>query len=143
MYEGRKRFHIKVGDSNVGVIQFDEVLGLETEDEWSEADSYYSNYLKELHQEADGYTKIIFRGGNIQGDRFLLDFFMGRGIDRLNPKTITLTLLDKRSNPVRRWVLEEAFPSGVQIVNQPTPDYNIFIESVSIVFKNVEIEVLE
>ncbi|MEL6275807.1 MAG: phage tail protein, partial [Bacteroidota bacterium] len=105
------QFHFQVTIGDKGTIVFQEVSGLDMEDNpieyrKGEGANFSTVKMPGLHKNTD----VTLKKGLFKNHSSLLDYFMSVNMNTINRLTVTIQLLDEEHNPLFTWTLKNAYP---------------------------------
>lgn len=107
-------FHFQV-DFGAATISFTECSGLDSATaeviKYRTGDSPF--YNETCFPGRISYSEITLKRGIFNGNDEFYDWFNTLQMDTIERRTVTITLLNEDHNPIRSWVLDEAWPSKV------------------------------
>jgi phage tail-like protein len=123
------KFYFKVNIGNKGDIAFQEVSGMDTEDDPIEYRA--GNSLQFSMANMPGVRKasdITLKKGMFQSNSALYDYFMDVQMNTVERETVTIQLLDEAHNPTFTWTLKNAWPLKLTSTDMDAQDSEVAIE---------------
>ncbi len=109
-------FYFKVNISNVGDISCSEVSGLEAEYDQIEYRAGDSPIFTKLKMPGLKKTSdVTLKKGVFKDDKALWDWINKVNLNIIQRETVTISLLDETNNPVKTWVLTNAWPKKLTV----------------------------
>lgn len=135
------KFHFKVTIGDKGEIAFQEVSGLDTEDDGIEyragnSVDFSTVKMPGLRKASD----ITLKKGMFKDDTALYDYFMGVKMNTIQLETVTIQLLDEEHNPMFTWTLKNAFPITITGTDLNAVDSEVAIEELTLAHEGLTFE---
>ncbi len=125
------KFHFKVTFGGVGVIDFQEVSGLDTEHDVMEYRA--GTWLPWSTVKQPGLRKasdVTFKKGMFKADSTLFDYFMSVTMNVIERQQVTIELLDETGATLFIWTLLNAWPMKVTSTDMNAQSSEIAIEEI-------------
>src|SRR5262245_40714476 len=124
-------FVVQNRDSNLVLGGFSEVTGLEINTEFEEYKEGGKNDFAHKLPTITKYQNLVLKRG-MTTSNLLYDWEKEVASGRINPKNISIILLDSQGNEVKRWDFKEAFPVKWSCGNLNSTSSSIEIETVEL-----------
>jgi phage tail-like protein len=135
------KFYFKVTIGNKGDIAFQEVSGLDTEDDPIEYragnNPVFSTVTMPGLRKA---SEITMKKGMFGSDSALYDYFMDVQMNTAERETVTIQLLDEAHNPMFTWTLKNAWPLKLTGTDMDAQDLEVAIEELVLSYEGLTFE---
>ena len=136
------KFHFKVEWDNVDNFQFTEVSGLDFESDMLEyRDGADQSYYKQKRPGLKKTANITLKRGMFKGARAFYDWYEeASNRTNLNPKDVTIKLLDEAHEPVITWTLTNAWAIKFQGTDLKGDANEVAIETLELAHEGMTID---
>ena len=125
------KFHFKVTFGNVGVIDFQEVSGLDSEYDLIEYRAGTWQPWSTVKQPGlMKFSDVTFKKGMFKTDTTLFDYFMSVQMNVIERQQVTIELLDEAGATLFIWTLRNAWPLKVTSTDMNAQNSEIAIEEI-------------
>lgn len=127
------KFHFKVTFGNIGVIDFQEVSGLDSEHDVIEYRAGTWQPWSVVKQPGlRKFTDVTFKKGMFKADTTLFDYFMSVTMNVIERQQVTIELLDEEGKTLFIWTLKNAWPMKVSSTDLNAQASEISIEEITL-----------
>lgn len=125
------KFHFKVTFGEVGVIDFQEVAGLDTEYDVMEYQAGTWTPWSTVKQPGlRKQTDVTLKKGMFKDDTTLFDYFASVTMNIIKRQLVTIELLDEEAKTLFAWTLKNAWPMKVTSTDMNAQSSEVAIEEI-------------
>lgn len=134
------RFYFQVSIGNLGAILFQEISGLDTQDdpiEYRANNTAFSMVpMPGLHKASE----ITLKKGMFIDDTKFIDYFREVKMNTVKRENVTIQLLDEAHQPMFTWNLENAYPIRITGVDLNTQSAEVAVEMLVLAYESLTLK---
>ena len=134
-------FYFNVSWEDGKYVSFSEVSGLNVETEileYRHGDSKDFSTIKMPGMKK--YSSISLKRGSLAGDNTLFDWWNKANLNKIERKTVTISLLNEKHEPVITWKVNNAFPTKIDSGSLNAKNNEVLIETLELAHEGLTIE---
>lgn len=136
------KFHFKVTFGDVGVIDFQEVSGLDTEYDMMESQTGTSQSSLTVEQSNLGkQSDVTLKKGMFKDDETLFKYFSAVTMNVIKRELVTIQLLDEAGAPLFTWELKNAWPMKVSSTDLNAQSREVAIEEITLAHEGLSMKI--
>ena len=134
-------FHFSVSWKDNETVGFSEVTGLSVETdiiEYRDGESKKMSFIKMPGMQK--YTNISLKRGTLKSDNSFFEWWNTVALNTIERRTVTISLLNEKHEPVVTWKVQNAFPVKVDGGSLNAKSNEILMESIDLAHEGLEFE---
>lgn len=134
-------YHFSVSWKDNETIAFAEVTGLNVSTEVIEYRDGESKKMSPLKMPGmQKYTDISLKRGSLKSDNSFFEWWNTAALNTVERRTVTISLLNEKHEPVITWKVQNAFPIKVDGGSLNAKTNEVLMESIDLAHEGLEIE---